>query len=100
MNFGLSLREFESLKRLVIDPLKSAGARVFIFGSRATGKQHKYSDIDILIEAPRSVELQNTLMQVKEAIEESNFPIKVDLVHALDLAKSYYTGVMSDRIEI
>jgi predicted nucleotidyltransferase len=100
MNFGLSPSEFESLKRLAIDPLKTCGARIFIFGSRSTGKHDKYSDIDNLVELPQSNGAHGILTQARESIEGSNFPIKVDLVDAAELAKSYQANVMSERIEV
>lgn len=101
MTFGLSKDEFEVLNGIVIEPLKKMSCRVFIFGSRATGTNHPFSDVDLLFE-PTTIGQPTTsaLGLIKEAIEESRFPIKVDLVCSDDLAKSYRDRVFAERIEL
>jgi len=53
--------------------------RVFIFGSRATGRAKKFSDYDIGIIGKKPVEWK-ALSLADEAFEESDLPFKVDLV--------------------
>jgi predicted nucleotidyltransferase len=100
MTFGLSKSEFRLLNQLVIHPLNKAGARVFVFGSRARGKHHPFSDIDLLIEPPASGISPRLLADVREGIEESRFPIKVDLVLKDHLVESYKTQVLNERVEV
>jgi predicted nucleotidyltransferase len=101
MTFGFSENEFELLLRLVIAPLKTQGLKVFIFGSRATGKHHKFSDVDILWENPHNLELPKAFISnIKEEIEESRFPVKVDLVASLDLAESYRDTVNRQKVAV
>jgi uncharacterized protein len=50
---------------------------VFVFGSRATGKQTKYSDLDILIKENAK---DSDLYQLEEDLKESDLPFKVDVV--------------------
>ena len=99
MKFGLSNHEFEVLNKLVIDPLKKQGLKVYVFGSRAKGKHHQFSDIDIMYvnEDLKNISSKN-ISEIKESIEESNFPIKVDLVNWDDLAYSYKPSVLAVRI--
>jgi predicted nucleotidyltransferase len=101
MKFGLNPTEFELLEKLVINPLKEKSVKVFAFGSRATSKNHPFSDIDLLLEPDESNHLDSsTLSKIKEAIEESRFPIKVDFVLIDDLAESYRERVMNERVEL
>lgn len=101
MNFGLSSLEYQLLHDLALEPLRKAGARIWIFGSRARGDQKPFSDIDILIELGSDSHLPPGLLsQIKEAVEESRLPYKVDFVNITDLAESYRQGVLQDRIPL
>lgn len=100
MKFGLNEEDLQFLSQNLILPLKQQGLRVFIFGSRATGKNHPYSDIDILLEGPIDQDASRTISQIQEFFEESNFPYKIDLVKAENLASSYRPGVLRDRVEV
>jgi len=51
---------------------------IFIFGSRATGKNQKYSDIDIGIEGERLS--AKTFIELQDAFEDSDLPFRVDVV--------------------
>lgn len=98
--FGLSENDHKLLLSLVINPLKERGARVFIFGSRARGNHHPFSDIDILyIEGSNAIS-DIDIAKIKEDIEDSNITIKVDLVNSKSLASSYRPSVEKDQIEI
>jgi predicted nucleotidyltransferase len=48
MKIGLSEKNFKLVEELALKPLKSVDARGFVFGSRARGKHHPFSDLDIL----------------------------------------------------
>lgn len=69
------------------------GRPVFIFGSRATGRARRRSDLDLAIggETPLTLRMRANL---HEAFGESDLPIKVDVV---DLAHA--TGIFRERIE-
>lgn len=101
MKFGLSDSDFQILLNLVLEPLKKKSIKLYIFGSRATGRQHKFSDLDLLIEPPNDKPISvSELSEIKEAIEESRFPIKVDFVLMDELAESYKDRILKEKIEI
>ncbi len=56
-----------------------------MFGSRATGRAWRYSDLDLAIDAGRRLTLDE-LAILAEAFSESDLPYKVDVVdwHAID----------------
>lgn len=93
MIYGMSEEQFEILNRMVLLPLKQHGAKVFIFGSRATGQHHPYSDVDLLYKADTSFP-SGFIAKIQEAIEESRFPFTVDLVAEENLASSYRPSVI------
>ncbi len=95
--FGLNEAEIRLVSSLVLAPLKNLGARVWIFGSRARGDQTSFSDVDILFDGNIS---RADLSMIKEAIEESRFPYKIDLVNITDIAESYRDQILRERREI
>ena len=98
MNYGLSDQELSFLEQLVLIPLKNSGARVFLFGSRARGTHHKYSDLDILVAS--EIDLSRLVNDILERLEQSNFPYKVDIVEDRLLSSNYRPGVERDLIQL
>ena len=96
--FGLSEDELNTLAQLVVGPLVGAGAKVWCFGSRARGDHKKFSDIDLMVESER--DLTVLVGKVREAIIESNFPYKVDLVELKYFAKQYRNSFDSEKVLI
>jgi predicted nucleotidyltransferase len=101
MKFGLSKDQYILLDELLIKPLKSKNASVYVFGSRARGNFHPFSDIDILfVEDKQNIISPSELSRIKENLEDSKLEIKVDLVRIEDLAKSYLATANKDKIRI
>lgn len=55
------------------------GVRAVAFGSRATGKARRWSDLDLMLLAGEPLP-RRTLDDLKEAFIESDLPIRVDVV--------------------
>lgn len=96
MKFGLNSKEYLFICENVVNPLEALGAKVWCFGSRARGNYQKFSDLDLAIETQNSVDIE--LSQIKELLENSNFPFKVDLVLKHQFAQSYLSGFEKDKI--
>lgn len=95
--FGLTEEHWQKVIQLAVQPLKSLGAKVYVFGSRATGKHRPFSDLDLLYEGTIPL---SQLSEIKEALEESNLPIKVDLVNQAELASSYISKAEREKKEV
>lgn len=97
MKYGMTTEQFSLLDSLVVAPLKHHGAQVFLFGSRATGRYHPHSDVDLMYrgEIPTIV-----LSKIRENIEDSPFPFIVEIVNEKDLAESYRTSVYHKMQEL
>jgi predicted nucleotidyltransferase len=98
--FGLSPSDFEILNNILIEPMKQCSVEVYVFGSRAAGKNHPFSDIDILYVLPGGDAKSPNISEIKESLEESGITIKVDLVELKDLASSYRDRVLRERVRI
>ncbi len=54
------------------------GCKVYLFGSRATGRYREESDFDIGVLAPRDISRELSI--AREMLEDSDIPFTVDLV--------------------
>jgi type I restriction enzyme S subunit len=61
---------------------------VLVFGSRATGKARKYSDLDIVLVVEKILPL-TVLAALEAALEESELPFKVDVVEFASVAPHF-----------
>ena len=68
------ISSIEDLKKFLEENLKGKNVKVYLFGSRAKGTHTQYSDIDIAIEGDVNIS------SLREIIEESNLPQKVDII--------------------
>lgn len=101
MKFGMSVSDFKILEKEIISPLKEIGAQVWIFGSRATGKHSPFSDVDMMYElGPDQKIPEGLLFKIKDALEESRFPYKLDLVERNSIASSYRDRVEAEKIRL
>jgi predicted nucleotidyltransferase len=101
VKFGLNQSDLTFLNQNLVQPLKDRKAKVFIFGSRAIGKHHQFSDVDLLfVEDPKSPIDSSFISNLITLFEESRFPYKIDLVNDRVLAKSYRPSVENSKIEL
>ncbi|MFZ4761578.1 MAG: nucleotidyltransferase family protein [Alphaproteobacteria bacterium] len=68
-------------------------SEVWVFGSRAMGNAKPFSDLDIAILADAPL-ASHVLIDLKEAFEQSDLPIKVDVVEFYQL-----NAVFQERIK-
>ncbi len=54
-------------------------AKIYLFGSRATGKNSPFSDIDIAIDADKQLPIEN-IDEANAVMSSLNIPYKVDIV--------------------
>ncbi len=76
-------------RQLVLNILRAnlpPSTKIWVFGSRATGRARRYSDLDLAIDAGRPLTLDE-IAGLSEAFSDSDLPYKVDLVdwHNIDV---------------
>ena len=76
--------DLAGVRQIVVSRLAPLRARVYLFGSRAKCTAHRRSDVDVAV-LPRSPLPTGLLAEVREALEESVIPLRVELV---DLSES------------
>jgi predicted nucleotidyltransferase len=98
--FGLRSTEILELKKLFqkfFGDLEDT--KIYLFGSRATGKHKKYSDIDIAIKS-KSKEITKRIPFLTEAAENSNLPYKIDVTLWNEIFKPYLPQIKKEKILI
>lgn len=96
MKFGLKEKNFTFISETLKNHLGNDSI-VWCFGSRARGDFKEFSDLDLMIE--NVPEGMNILGKLDEIFEESNLPIKIDLIDESNFAKSYRSSFERDKIK-
>ena len=75
------------------DILKKYPYTFYAYGSRATGKNRKYSDLDLCYreEIPTKI-----ISDIREELEESDIPFRVDLVFWNDMPEGFQKLIEKD----
>jgi predicted nucleotidyltransferase len=76
-----------------------AGARAFVFGSRAHGAARPYSDLDLALEWIQPLGLA-LVGQIAEALSESDLPYRVDIVDLLTAGPAFRLRVAADSVPL
>jgi predicted nucleotidyltransferase len=74
-------------------------SQVWVFGSRATGRARRYSDLDLAIDAGRQLTLDE-IASLAEAFSDSDLPYKVDLVDWRDIDDRWRQRIMAERVAL
>ncbi len=102
MNAKIDLRpqHLKIVQQLLAEQLHG-DIKVWVFGSRATGKAKKYSDLDLALAANDRTRLAADLvLDLKYAFEESKLPYKVDVVDMAAVAKNFKRIIEPTRVPL
>ena len=69
----------ERIRRLVLKVFEAEGVNIYLFGSWARGTMRHSSDVDLAIEGTGS-EVSRKIALLREELEESTIPYRVDVV--------------------
>jgi len=72
---------------------------VWAFGSRVTGKAKPYSDLDLAIITDQPLSLA-AMAVIKEAFDDSNLPIRVDVVDWASTDKVFQNIIRENKIVV
>lgn len=96
--FGLTKKHIDILKTIFEKHLaEQADIKVYLFGSRATGKFKEFSDIDVAIKS-KDTNLKDKLFRIQDDLEESELPFKVDLLNWDEIAKEYLSNIKKQKV--
>ena len=82
---------------IVSHVLAGTGAKAILFGSRARGDARQWSDIDLAIESEKALPPE-ILSALREAFEESNLLLNVDVVDLRDASAEIRSAVLREGV--
>ena len=74
-------------------------ATVWVFGSRATHKAKKYSDLDLLIDIKEKIPLE-IMVSLAYDFEESALPYKVDIVDFVTVNTQFREKIDKEKVSL
>lgn len=89
----------EFIRDIISSYLPGGDCEVFIFGSRASGRARKWSDIDVGIAGKQRVPL-SALGLINEALEKSHLPFKVDVVDFSRVPEDFKTEALKEAVKL
>lgn len=92
------LEDLERVREILQQHL-TPGAIVWAFGSRATGRARKYSDLDLIIDTGKPLSFE-VLARLMSDFEESALPYKVDIVDRVTVSDSFLKRIECDRVMV
>jgi len=97
---GLRPQDLKIIEQAVAKELPASQApKLWLFGSRATRTHKKYSDVDLLLEAsPPATRAQ--LSKIRESLEESSLPYKVDILRPDDVYPAFLDSIENQKIPL
>lgn len=90
------IKSEKAIKDIISQFINPSEYKIFIFGSRATGKARKFSDYDIGIIGKNPIAWEK-LSLIDEAFEKSDIPFKVDVVD-FSLVSNKFRGTALSKI--
>jgi len=95
-SYALS-EDLKAVRKIVCERLKDYKVKVYLYGSRARGKAHRYSDIDVAV-LPLEPVPGWVLAEIRDALEESNILYSVDLVNLYETNARFRERVLREGI--
>jgi hypothetical protein len=86
-----------ALKQMVLSHLGNENVKVLLFGSRARNDNHPASDVDIAIVPGQGFDRMKITL-LKEKIENSTIPYKVEIVNLAETSDDFRNEIMKDAI--
>jgi type I restriction enzyme S subunit len=73
--------------------------KAWVFGSRATGRARRYSDLDLAIDAGRPLTLDE-IARLAEAFSESDLPYRVDVVDWNEIGDGWRQTILAQHVPV
>lgn len=97
MNTLVLQNDLDTARKIVLAHLKDYRARVYLFGSQATGTARIYSDIDVAVQPLQKLPI-SIISEIREDLEESDIVRTVDVVDLTETDESFRQRVEKEGV--
>ena len=99
MQIDIESRYLEQVKNIINTILKDQNLKIYVFGSRATGKAKKYSDLDVALMSDTKID-GNKMSEIIIKLEDTTIPYKVDVIDLREISETFKKCIENDLIQI
>lgn len=92
-----SEQDLQKIRQIIMANLRGYPVRVYLFGSHASGRAVRTSDIDVAV-SPDGTLPAGLLSRIREEIDNSNVPYKVDLIDLSQTEEAFRQRVLKEGI--
>lgn len=92
-----TVKALDDIRRILREVVGGREVAVYLFGSWARGEATPISDIDLAIEAPTPLP-PGTLARLRERLEESSVPYRVEVVDLKDADPAFRQRVLEEGL--
>lgn len=78
----------DNIKKIIFKHLSPKKYKIFVYGSRATGRARKWSDYDIGVIGNRPISTM-TKVVIEDELEDSGVPVNVEVVDFHDVSQDF-----------
>jgi predicted nucleotidyltransferase len=93
----LTIEQISLVNRIIHNYIPNC--EISVFGTRATGKAKKYSDLDLVLKTP-DVITPSTMLNLKEDFTESDLPFRVDILDWKAISDEFKNAIQSQLTKI
>jgi uncharacterized protein len=97
MNTLVLQHDLDVTRKIILTRLENYRARVYLFGSQATGKARLYSDIDVAVLSLQKLPV-SMFSEIREELEESDIVRTVDVVDLTEADESFRQRVEKEGV--
>ncbi len=91
--------KYLNIVKKILNDFKQTIDKVYVFGSRTREKHKKYSDLDLAIKFNSNAD-KNTILFIKDAFENSELPIEVDVIDLDEISDEFKNAIAKNLTEI
>jgi predicted nucleotidyltransferase len=96
----MDLKEsFKFIRNTIYKHLPKEEYEAFVYGSRADGTAQKWSDIDVGVQGRKQAPIL-LLENIREELEESNIPYKVEVVDFAKVSDKFKNFALREAVEL
>lgn len=99
MQIDIETRYLEQAKSIINSILQDEKLKIYVFGSRATGKAKKYSDLDLALQSDKKIN-SDKINKINYELEETTIPYKIDVIDLDTITENFKKYIEKDLIEI
>jgi len=99
MPIDIETNYLEHVKDIITSIINDQNLKIYVFGSRATGKARKYSDLDIALDLKIEIDSKK-MSKIATELENTTIPYKIDVVDLNAITENFKKCIENDLVEI